>query len=162
LTISTPVDILDASFHCPIGEQCNNNSQAKDAMAEERLPDAELEVMACLWRLREATARQVREAMMGYRPMAHTSMVTLLGRLEAKGLVKRAKGPVGKAFLYTPMRRPGKTYRRVVGDVLQRIFGGNGLALVASLFETQPPTAAELVELQQLLDRLRQGTDAKG
>jgi predicted transcriptional regulator len=125
-------------------------------MSEERLPDAELEVMACLWQLQEATARQLREAMMDYRPMAHTSMVTLLGRLEAKGMVKRAKGPVGKAFVYAPLRRPGKTYRRVIGDVLQRIFGGNGPALVASLFDTKPPTPAELAELQQLLDRLRQ------
>src|SRR3954447_11249226 len=130
-------------------------------MAEERLPDAELEVMACLWRLREATARQVREAMTGYRPMAHTSMVTLLGRLEGKGLVKRSKGPVGKAFLYTPLSRPGKTYRRVIGDVLQRIFGGNGPALVASLFETQPPTPDELEQLQRLLDQLRKKNDSR-
>lgn len=130
-------------------------------MSEERLPDAELEVMACLWQLREATARQLREEMMAYRPMAHTSVVTLLGRLEAKGLVKRAKGPVGKAFVYKPLRRPGKTYRRVIGDVLQRIFGGNGPALVASLFETKPPTPAELVELQQLLDRLQQESDSR-
>jgi predicted transcriptional regulator len=130
-------------------------------MSETRLPDAELEVMACLWQLREATARQLREAMMDYRPMAHTSMVTLLGRLEAKGLVKRDKGPVGKAFVYAPLRRPGKTYRRVVGDVLQRIFWGNGPALVASLFETKPPTPAELIELQQLLDRLRQKNDSR-
>ena len=64
--------------------------------------------------------------------MAHTSMVTLLGRLEVKGLVRRAKGPVGKAFVYTPTRRPGGMYRRVVGDVLQRIFRGNGPALVAA------------------------------
>lgn len=125
-------------------------------MSDERLPDAELEVMACLWRLREATARGLREAMMDYRPMAHTSMVTLLGRLEAKGMVKRAKGPVGKAFVHSPLRRPGKTYRRVVGDVLQRIFGGNKPALVASLFEIEPPTAAEVEELQRLLDRLQQ------
>lgn len=130
-------------------------------MSEERLPDAELEVMACLWQLREATARQLREEMMSYRPMAHTSVVTLLGRLEAKGLVKRAKGPVGKAFVYKPLRRPGKTYRRVIGDVLQRIFGGNGPALVASLFETKPPTPAELAELQQLLDRLQQENDPR-
>jgi predicted transcriptional regulator len=128
-------------------------------MPEERLPDAELEVMACLWRLREATARQLREAMSAYRPMAHASMVTLLGRLEAKGLVRRAKGPVGKAFVYTPTGRPGKTYRRVVGDVLQRIFGGNGLALVTSLFETKPPTPAEVEQLQRLLDELRHKTD---
>src|SRR4030095_12079423 len=130
-------------------------------MAEERLPDAELEVMACLWRLREATARQVRESMKSYRPMAHTSVVTLLGRLEAKGLVKRAKGPVGKAFVYTPLSRPGKTYRRVVRDCLQRVFGGNGPALVASLFETQPPTLEEVAELQRLLDGLRRKADPK-
>ncbi len=128
-------------------------------MAEERLPDAELEVMACLWGLRKATARQLREAMDDYRPMAHTSMVTLLGRLEVKGLVRRAKGPVGKAFVYTPTRRPGGMYRRVVGDVLQRIFRGSGPALVAALFETQPPTPAEIEVLQQLLDRLRQKAD---
>ena len=130
-------------------------------MSEDRLPDAELEVMACLWQLREATARQLREAMLDYRPMAHTSMVTLLGRLEAKGMVKRTKGHIGKAFVYAPLRRPGKTYRRVIGDVLQRIFGGNQPALVASLFETQPPTSAEIVELQQLLDRLRQKNHSK-
>lgn len=130
-------------------------------MGEDRLPDAELEVMACLWRLRQATARQLREAMADYRPMAHTSMMTLLSRLEAKRLVKRAKGPVGKAFLYAPTRRPDKTYRRVVGDVLQRIFGGNGPALVASLFETRPPTPAEVVKLQRLLDGLRQKSNPK-
>jgi len=130
-------------------------------MTEERLPDAELEVMACLWQLREATARQLREAMIDYRPMAHTSMVTLLGRLEAKRMVKRAKGPVGKAFVYAPLRRPGKTYRRVIGDVLQRIFAGNKPALVASLFEIEPPTTAEVAELQQLLDRLRQHKNHK-
>ena len=124
-------------------------------MTDDRLPDAELEVMACLWRLRKATARQLREGLAGYRPLAHASVVTLLNRLEAKGLVRRAKGPVGKAFVYTPTGRPGKTYRRVIGDVLQRVFGGNGPALVASLFETQPPTPEEVEQLQRLLDQLR-------
>jgi|SRR6266404_7737483 len=124
-------------------------------MAEERLPDAELEVLASLWQHGQATARQLREAMTGYRPMAHASMVTLLKRLVAKGLVKRDKGPVGKAFVYKPLRRPEKTYRRVVNDMLQRIFGGNGIALVTSLFETQPPTRDEVDQLQRLLDQLR-------
>ncbi len=128
-------------------------------MTEDRLPDAELEVMACLWRLGEASARQLRESMAGFRPMAHASVMTLLNRLEAKGLIRRAKGPVGKAFVYTPTRQPGKTYRRVIGDVLQRIFGGNGPALVASLFETQPPTAEEIDQLQRLLDQLRSKAD---
>ncbi|MCX5659417.1 MAG: BlaI/MecI/CopY family transcriptional regulator [Planctomycetota bacterium] len=119
------------------------------------LPDAELEVLSCLWRMGEGTARQVREALAEFRPMAHGSAVTLLNRLEGKGLVARAKAPVGKAFIYRPKSQPGPTYRRLVRRLLDRVFAGNGVALVASLLEAQPPSRQELDELQQLLDDLR-------
>ena len=132
-----------------------STTRGTEQEGEERLPDAELDVLACLWRHGEATARQVREALDHYRPMAHGSVATLLGRLQAKGLVSREKGPVGKAFVYTPTLQPRSGYRRVVRELLQRIFGGNSVALVTSLFETQPPTAAELEDLQRLLDELR-------
>jgi len=122
---------------------------------EDHLPAAELDVLACLWRHGKATAREVRETMRRYRPMAHGSVATLLGRLQDKGLVSRQKGPVGKAFVYKPTRRAGAGYRRVVRELLQRVFGGDSLALVTSLFETQPPTQDQLEELQRLLDDLR-------
>ncbi len=129
-------------------------------MSTPRLPDAELEVLACLWQQNEATARQVREAIADYRPLAHASVVTLLGRLEAKGLVSRRKADVGKAFVYTPTLPASRTFRTVLGDVLQRIFRGDGVAMVASLFETKPPTQDELVELQALLDKLKKRSKA--
>ncbi len=125
-------------------------------MTREQLPDAELEVLTCLGRLGEATGRAIRESMAGYRPMAHGSVFTLLKRLEAKGLVTKRKGPVGKAFLYKPVQQPAHTYREVVGDLVQRVFGGSGIALVTSLFETKPPTPRELDELGQLLNTLRE------
>ena len=120
-----------------------------------RLPDAELEVLAALWRHGSATARQIREALHRHRPMAHGSVLTLLGRLQTKGLVARRKGPVGKAFVYQPTRSAAPTYRRIVKDLVQRIFGGNSIALVTSLFESKPPTPHELDALQSLLDQLR-------
>lgn len=120
------------------------------------LPRAELDVIGCLWQHGEATARELREAMMGYRPMAHGSMVTLLYRLEAKGLLTKRKGPVGKAFVFRPTQRPEPTYRKVIKNLLQRLFGGDGVCLVASLFEGQPPTHEELDELQKLIDEHRQ------
>lgn len=131
-------------------------------MVEETLPDAELEVLACLWKHGEMTARQVRERMESYRPMTHSAVSTLLKRLQDKGMVDRKKGPAGKAFLFLPKSRPKPAYRRIVQDLLQRVFGGNSLAVVSSLFETQPPTADELDELQQLVDRLRRNRDSKG
>ena len=127
-------------------------------MVDDKLPDAELEVLACLWREGQATARQIRESLAAFRPMVHASVATLLKRLEEKGLVRKQKARVGKAFVYKPTRRPGKTYRRVVGDLLDRVFGGDGVALVASLFQSRRLDADEIEALQRLLDQQRRKT----
>lgn len=124
-------------------------------MAEKRLPDAELEVLASLHRRGEATARDVREALWDQRPMAHGSVLTLLGRLERRGLVSRKKGPVGKAFVYQPTRRHTATVRPILRRLVDRVFAGNPVDLVASLFETQPPTHKELEAIQRLVRDLR-------
>lgn len=124
-------------------------------MDEQRLPEAELEVLACLHGLRVATARQLREAMTAYRPMAHGSMVTLLNRLRAKGLVEKQKGLTGKAFVYSATRDSRHTLRPILKRFVRRIFGGSSTALIASLFETHPPTAEELQSLEKMLADLR-------
>ena len=126
------------------------------------LPDAELEVLACLWQKEEASAREVREAMTKYRPMTHGAMVTLLKRLESKGLVAKRKGEVGKAFIYRPTRGPEPMYRKIMRDLRQRVFGGSGVAMVASLFETTTPTDEELSALEGLLDDLRSKRSRSG
>lgn len=131
-------------------------------MPEESLPDAELEVLACIWHQGKPTARQIREAMASYRPLAHASVMTLLQRLEDKGWIRRKKGPVGKAFIYEAARKPRVTQRKVVKDLVTRIFGGNSVAMVASLFESRPPTAEQVHELQQLLDGLKEANHKGG
>jgi predicted transcriptional regulator len=122
---------------------------------DQSLPDAELEVLASLWQSGEATARQVRERLQAFRPLTHSAVCTLLTRLQDKGLIARRKGPIGKAFLYWAVERPKRTRRKLIGDLLERIFGGDHLAVVSSLFETRPPNAAEIEKLQGLLDQLR-------
>jgi predicted transcriptional regulator len=94
--------------------------------------------------------------------MKHGSVGTLLGRLESKGLVTREKAPVGKAFVYRPIHEPASIYRRVIGDLLRRVFDGNSVALVVSLFETQPPTDEEIEDLQRLVEKLRQERCSEG
>src|SRR5579871_1889294 len=124
-------------------------------MVEQQLPDAELDVMVCLWQKGPSTAREVREALSTQRPMRHATVFTLLKRLESKRLVAREKGPVGKAFVYRALVRPAKTHKRILGDLLDRVFQGSGIALVASLLESRPPTADEIDELENLLKELR-------
>jgi BlaI family transcriptional regulator, penicillinase repressor len=128
---------------------------------EHELPDAELDVMTCLWRVPAATAREIREMLHLRRPMAHASVCTLLNRLEAKGLVVRQRAPVGKAFLYRAATEPQRAHRRLVRKLLDGVFGGNGVALVASLLESRPPNETELAELERLLKDLRENQSRK-
>jgi predicted transcriptional regulator len=120
-----------------------------------RIPDAEADVLAVLFDAGEATARSVREVLAKKRPMAHGTVVTLLRRLEDRGVVKRRKADQGKAFVYRPTRAHARTFGPAVSALMQRAFGGKPAALVASLFESRAPSHAEIDELEALVDRLR-------
>jgi len=124
-------------------------------VTEKSLPTAELEVLACLRQMGQATAREIREGMHAYRPMTHGSIVNLLKRLEAKKLVTKKKGSVGKAFVYRPLAATAGIYEDLLNRLLNRLFGGDSLALVSSLFETRPPDRSQLEELEKLLEELR-------
>lgn len=121
-----------------------------------KLPDAELELLAALCRAESATARELREALHQYRPMAHGSVLTLLGRLEKKRLVAKRKGEQGKAFVYRATDAGQSVFRPVVKSLVQRVFGGSSVSFVASLFESAPPNADEIEQLQGMLDELRE------
>ena len=119
------------------------------------IPDAEADVLAALFEAEEATARQIREALARKRPMAHGTVVTLLKRLEERGLVRRRKGDAGKAFIYRPAKEHARTFGPLVSALVQRAFGGKPTALVASLFETRAPSTQEIDELETLVQRLK-------
>lgn len=124
-------------------------------MTEQELPEAELDVMSCLWVEGPSTAREIRETLAERRPMAHASVCTLLKRLEEKNCVSREKAGVGKAFRYCAEMQPAGPARRLLDNMVDRLFGGNGVALVASLLESRPPSGDELEQMQQLLNELK-------
>lgn len=113
-----------------------------------------MEILAVLHARGEADARGIREALDSFRPMAHASVLTLLGRLEAKGLVKRRKADTGKAFVYSAARSPRPMIRRLMKRMVQRIFAGDPASLVASLFEARPPSEEELAQIRALVDSM--------
>jgi len=124
-------------------------------MTQPKIPDAEMDLLAALNRLGPSTARELREALAAQRPMAHGSVVTLLGRLHAKSLVTRRKAPTGKAFVYSATRSGSGAARPLLRQLVDRLFGGSRVELVAMLLDSQKPTAAELEDMQKLLDTLK-------
>jgi BlaI family penicillinase repressor len=108
------------------------------------LTGREAEIMDAVWRIGEATAEQVREAMAG-RP--HDSTVrTLLRVLEGKSYLKHEAR--GKAYVYTAAVTREKAQRAALGDVLARFFGGSAEGLVMRLVEDEHLTLARLDELR--------------
>ena len=121
---------------------------------QELLPEAELEVLAALRELDEATAAEIRRWLEPFRPMSHASVSTLLQRLEAKNRVRRRKADVGKAFLYSATVDPSPTLGRAVDRVLHRLFADDSASLVASLFGSHEPSLDELRRIKDLVDRM--------
>lgn len=64
------------------------------------LPELELEVMKVLWSLETGTVADVKEQLDPRRPLAYTTVMTVLDRLSRKGAVTRKKQ--GRGYLYRP------------------------------------------------------------
>ena len=131
-------------------------------MPDLELPPAELDVLQCLWNADAMTARQVRETLREKRPLSHSSVCTLLDRLLNKGYVTRQKGSSGKAFVYEANMAASTAQGRVLERIVESLFGGSGVDLIASLLETKPLSESELTELQKMLDSLSKQNRATG
>lgn len=128
---------------------------------EERIPDAELEVLAYVQRREGATGRQVREGIADWRPLSHSSVMTLLGRLQERGLVRRERAPGEREYLYHATATRDEAVEPIFRRLLNRIFEGDAAGLVSSLFETRTPNAAEIERLEELIEQLREARESK-
>jgi len=117
-------------------------------------PEAELEILACLHDRGEMDARSVGALLRASRPLSHSSVVTLLRRLEAKGLVARRPAAVGKAFLYRASERSAGAFDGVLRRLVSRVFGGDRLSVVSTLFRSSPATEGEIDALRRLVEEL--------
>lgn len=124
---------------------------APRARSRRAVPEAELDVLSELRRAGEATAADLARTMTAYRPLAHASVVTLLARLEARGLVARRHGVVGKAWVFRATPRAETALRGLIDRLVARVFGGDRVGFVASFLESGPPTAAEAERLRAVL-----------
>jgi predicted transcriptional regulator len=92
---------------------------------------AETEVLRLVWQSQGATVQQVYDALPGNRKITYVTVATLLRRLEEKGYLKHRVR--GKAFVYAPAAKKEDVIRRTIGDLVERLFGGNPVPLMQHL-----------------------------
>jgi BlaI family penicillinase repressor len=99
--------------------------------ANPTLTPQELAIMKVVWQLEKATVRDVYESLRRLRPIAYTTVMTMMKILEDKGYLKKTR--VERAYLYKPARPRQQVVGSMVRDFVDRVFDGASGALLVHL-----------------------------
>ena len=107
-------------------------------------PPLEMECLKALWQLGEANVHQVREFLAPSRPLAYTTVMTLLERLARRGRAARRKQ--GRGFLYKPEVSKEEMQRLAVQSLASTLFEGSVEALMNHLRSEHQASTGETRE----------------
>lgn len=113
-----------------------------------KLSDQQFQLMQALWQLGEGSAKavQTRVAHMG---LAHTTVATILTRLEKKGvLTSRTEG---RERIFEPTVSEGAVRRSMISSLVSTLFKGDDRQLLAHLVKESDLQADDLDEIQKML-----------
>jgi predicted transcriptional regulator len=114
-----------------------------------KLSGRQLAIMQVLWDRGEATVAQVQDSLDLERPLAYSTVATVISRMQQKGLIThRAEGRV---FHYQPTVSEDGVGSSMVGELVERIFGGSPSELVSHLLESDQVDAGELKRIKELV-----------
>jgi predicted transcriptional regulator len=98
-----------------------------------RIAQLEMDCMKVLWERAGASVAEVRAALP--RPLAYTTVMTVLDRMSAKGVVARQKK--GRAYIYSPVLDRDAARSEAVRELLTNLFGDDPKALIQYLASPQ-------------------------
>src|SRR5262245_21196774 len=95
----------------------------------------ELILMKVVWSRGHATVREVYETLREARPVAYTTVMTMMRILDGKGHLR--KEVEGRAYRYWPTREESTVTAALVHDFVERVFDGAAGNLMAHLVSTK-------------------------
>ncbi|MGD9719631.1 MAG: BlaI/MecI/CopY family transcriptional regulator [Pirellulales bacterium] len=118
--------------------------------AAKELTERELEVMQVFWKSGQLTAQRARDelARSGV-DLAYTTVATLVRILTEKKFLKQVTRE--RPFEFRPARSYEEVSRRLLGDLVERVFHGSNEQLLLRLLDDKKLTAKERARLEQIL-----------
>jgi BlaI family penicillinase repressor len=114
---------------------------------------AELEVLRALWIEGPTTVRNVMEYLHRRgRKVAYTTVQTVLGRLEQKGVARSDKS--GVAYVYRAKISRERFSQSRLKTLLDQLYDGAAGPLALQLIRSKRLTPEEIEELRQLIEQL--------
>ncbi len=110
--------------------------------------EAELAILRVLWERGPSTVRDVMEVLHVSRGTGYTTTLKLMQIMTGKGLVRR--NDAARSHVYEATEPAEATQRKLVGDLLEKAFGGSAQQLVMQALATKRASREELAEIRRL------------
>lgn len=111
--------------------------------------ELELEVLHVLWDGGPKSGHEIRDQLEPGRKLTYQSVMTILGIMEEKKFVSRKKS--GGRYTYRASVTRNATSKKMLRDVVKRLFRGSSHAAMIGLLQSSELDADQISELKQLI-----------
>lgn len=116
--------------------------------------DLEAEILECVWDLGEASVKDVHECLLERREIAYTTVMTVMSRLTAKGLL--ISRPVGRAYVYEAAASREEFCAGVVRGFMSGMLADSDRAVLVQFVESVTERDTEQLDvLAQIIEEKR-------
>ena len=124
------------------------------------LTDLQLAIVRVLWTRGPSTVVEVQESLLPDRPLAQTTVATLLTRLEKRGVVSHSTE--GRQYQYRALVTEPEVLRSMVSELTDMLFAGRPAALISHLIGEREIAPGDLVEVKRLIAAAERRTGTNG
>ena len=117
--------------------------------------EAELEILQVLWNRGPSTVRQINRAINGIRKTGYTTTLKLMQIMLSKGLLQRDESE--RPQVYEATLSKDKAERRLVGDLLERVFEGSASQFVQQVLAAKNASPEEMSAIRRILRNFGKG-----
>lgn len=114
-----------------------------------KLAGRQLSIMRLLWDQGEMSIAELQDALNSDSKLAYSTVATVVSRMEKKGLV--AHRSVDRVYYYRAAVTEDSAGKTMVGEFVERIFGGSPSELVNHLLEGEQVDSSELRRIKNLV-----------
>jgi predicted transcriptional regulator len=116
--------------------------------------ESELEILALLWEMKEASVRQIHEQLALTKDTGYTTTLKIMQIMHAKGMVTRDEQ--NRSHIYRPSTNQKDTQNSLLKNLVKTAFGGSAQNLVMQALGQENPSKEDLDEIRAFLDQLEQ------
>ena len=116
------------------------------------LSPLELEIMDLVWNLKECTSAEVISAYKKIRPLADTTVRTVLTNIRKKGYLELVPS-IDRGHRFRPTRSREEVARETLKTLVKRLFKGRARDAVTLLLSDDLMTGKDLKEIRRIVER---------